>query len=270
MKKIKQYPFETKKDIIIAYYLMAEHSGRYLLLMKEILKDMESQLVQEIKLNILSKMIKRNSIIEGDFKKYLLELEKEENRILIIESSNSLKIKFEVFKSYEERLAINESVLLNDFGDLSDAVSYYKLRKIHNKCKTKLGLPELTDFNKIEGLLKECNINRNYTHHFTEPKLLTWRQFREQQLQNYPGYIWPPEDIEITRASYMNVLTVLRTFDLYTHKWEMFNILQFCLRNDYSILNGTKVAKLKLKEVDCIEDSSALEISKLGTDLFWL
>ncbi|MCC9295967.1 hypothetical protein LN736_13965 [Clostridium sp. WLY-B-L2] len=268
MKKIKQYPFENKQDFIVAFYLMAEHSGRYILLMKSVLQDMETALIGRIKQTLVKIMIDSNSLIEGDDSKLISELGKKENEWLLLESSNRLKIKYNKFKSFEERLAFNASVLLNDFGDLSEGISYYKLRKTYSRLEGKLELPQLSNYDKIMQMLEKCNRWRNYNHHFIEPKLIAWREYREKQLHNDSTYCWPTIDIEIVRDSFMNTLTVLKTHKLYYNQFSLFNCLYYALRSDYSMLIGERnVADIKFKKIDSIEDRSAFDISELGGDL---
>lgn len=271
MKRIKQYPWKSKEDFIIAFYLMAEHSGKYFFLFRQALLDMEKNLVTPIKHCLLSIMSETNTLIEGDEKRLLLELEKVENRYLVMEANKRLKIKYKEFKSLEERLSNNTSILLNDFGDLSQGVSYYKLRNNYSKIQKLLGLPKLTNDTEVQILLKRCNLERNYIHHFTEPKLLAWRQYREQQLLQYPHHIWPTKNIEIEKDTYVSIISVLKTYELYHLKYSLFNCLHFCLRRDYSVLIGEeKTAELIYSESDFLEDGSAWDISELGTDLFMM
>ena len=269
MKKIKQYPFENKQDFIVAFYLMAEHSGRYFLLMKSVLQDMETALIVRIKQTLVEIMIENNSFIEGDTSKLISELKKNENEWLLLESSNRLKITYNEFKSFEERLAFNASVLLNDFGDLSAGISYYKLKKAYSRVEDKLGLPQLSNHNEIMQMLEKCNRLRNYSHHFTEPKLVAWKEYREKQLHNHPTYDWPPKDIEIVRDSFMNTLTVLKTHEFYYNQFMLFNCLHYALRLDYSIVIGEEnAAEIKFTEINSIEDGSAFDISELGGALY--
>lgn len=269
MKKIKQYPWENKRDFIIAFYLIAEHSGKYFFLFQQLLQDMENELITPIKKCLFDIMVETNTFIEGDEQHFLSQIEKEGNKDLVSEANRRLKITYKKYKSIEERLSNNTNVLLNDFGDLSQGVSYYKLRNSYKKVQKSLGLPLLTDDEEVKMLLKKCNSERNYLHHFTEPKLLAWRQYREQQLEKKVDYIWPPKDIEIEKESYMNVVSVLKTHELYYSKFCLFNCLHFCLRRDYSTLIGEKeVADLKYTESNSFENGSAWDISGLGSNLF--
>lgn len=270
MKNQKRYPFNTIEDFKIGFYLVAEHSIRYFLRYKSILEEFQKDIVAPAKQILLSSMIEMNQIIEGDFEQVLTALQNEENSELVKRASETINLGYNEFKDYEERLSYNYNILLNDFGDLSGA-SYLRFRKEYDKKrKNNKNMPKLDDYQILDKLLRSCQKNRNYVHHFSEPKLVAWRNYRESQLAEYPGFIWPPKDIEITRFNITNIISILKLSQAHDSYFEFFNALQFCVRNDYCLLSSGTTAKgeIRFEIKDCIEDSSAFIISELGGQLY--
>lgn len=214
-------------------------------------------------------MTETNCVIEGDFKTLLIELKKDSHKALALSASRGLNLHYNEFKDYEERLSYNHGILLNTFGD-SAGVSYFRLRAEYKKKKEKLNLPPLTDSEPVDEALSSCLKSRNYAHHFSEPKLLAWRKFREEQIKAYPYVTWPPCDIEITRCDITNIVFLLEIFDFFNHYYDLFSALQFCVRNDYCILKTGTSCKgdIKFNTLNKIDDYSALVISEQGSSLY--
>jgi hypothetical protein len=211
-----------------------------------------------------------NRIIEGDFDQVLIEIQKEGNIDLVKITSQILNLNYNKYKDFEERLNYNYNVLLNDFGDLSGA-SYIRFRKEYEKKrKTTPQMPKLDDYQVLDTLLNVCQKNRNYEYHFSEPKLVAWRNYRESQLAKHPGVIWPPNDIEIIHCNITNIISILKLYQVHNYYFDLFNGLQFCIRNDYCLLSsGTKAkGEIRFESKDCIDDSSAVTISELGGKLY--
>lgn len=270
MKNQKRYPFNTIEDFKIGFYLVAEHSIKYFLRYKAILEEFQDNIVSPTKANLISTMLEMNNIIEGDFDQMLIELQSEKNSELVRRVSIAINLSYTTFKDYEERLSYNYNVLLNDFGDMSGA-SYLRFRKEYDKKrKNNHNMPKLDDYQVLNDLLSICQKNRNYAHHFSEPKLVAWRNYREAQLEKHSNIIWPPTDIEITRYTITNVISILKLFQTYDSYYNLFNALQFCIRNDYCFLATSTKANgdIKIKKIDSIEDSSAFTISELGGQLY--
>jgi hypothetical protein len=214
-------------------------------------------------------MVEMDTIIEGDENKLLNELQKPSNNKLVQKASKEVNLRYDEFKDYEERMAVNQSVLLNDFGDLTGA-SYLRFRKEYEKKKEKLKLIELSTNEELNEILKTCQYSRNYVHHFSEPKLLSWRNYREDQLKNHPGVKWPPTNIELNICQITNVISILKLHAHHYYYYSMFNLLQYFIRNDYSLLTtgmgGNSQVIINRKE--SIEDHSAFIISENGGSLY--
>lgn len=269
MKSQKKYPFDTKEHFVKGFYLIAEHSIRYFYRYRDVLMQYQDQIINDAKKCLLNAMVKENKILEGDLNSVLDQLKKENCNSVVQEASVNLNLCYNKFKDYEERLSYNYGMLLNTFGDSAGA-SYRRIRTEYNRRKDKLGLPQLTNLDKIDKALDECLKSRNYAHHFSEPKLLTWRRYREEQVKGIPLMTWPPLDIEITRCEIVNIIFALEVFNTYSNYFELFNALQFSIRNDYCILVTGKgcSGEVKIKILNKVDDYSALIISKQGSDLY--
>lgn len=269
MKNQKKYPFDTKEDFVKGFYLVGEHAIRYLYRYRDLLMNFESDIISNAKKILVESMIKTDSIIEGDFDTLLIELRKDKNKAVVQSASLNLNLRYSDFKDYEERLNFNYGALLNTFGD-SAGMSYRRLRDEYNKKKEKLPLPLLKDNELVNKTLNDCLKSRNYAHHFSEPKVLSWRRFREEQIKAFPSVVWPPSDIEITRCDITNIISLFETFNFFSHYFDLFNSLQFMIRNDYCILatgTGCK-GNVKFDILDKVEDYSAIVISEQGGTLY--
>lgn len=269
MKNQKKYPFDTKEDFIKGFYLVAEHAIRYFYRYRDVLIEYQNKVVINAKDCLFKAMNKENIILEGDLDSVLDQLKKDNCSSVVQEASVNLNLRYNKFKDYEERLSYNYGMLLNTFGDSAGA-SYRRLRTEYNRRKDKLGLPNLTDLDGIDKALDVCLKNRNYVHHFSEPKLLTWRQYREEQIKRLPVMIWPPSDIEITRCDIINIIFVLDIFNGYNKYFDLFSALQFAIRNDYCILATGKGChgEVKINTLNKVGDYSALTISEQGGNLY--
>lgn len=270
IKTKKKYPFNSIEDFTTGLYLVAEHSLRYFRRYQNILEKFEDEYVIVSKKILLDTMIEQNNIIEGSITDLIEALEKPEKFSLLESASRKLGFEYDSFKDYEERLAINHSVLLNDFGDLSGA-SYLRFRKEHKKKKDSLGLNEIWQDEKIEDVLKKCQNARNYFHHFTEPKLLTWRNFREDQLRKNPNFEWPTNMIELNIYNIVNIISILKLHEYHYYYYQMFNILQFSIRMDYSLLafGEDSATEFEIKMHEQVNDQSLHIISENGIKLFY-
>lgn len=270
IKTQKKYPFNSKEDFTTGLYLVTEHALKYFRRYKNILQQFEKEYVSVSKVILVDIMIQQNNIIEGSMIDLIEALEKPENFSLLECASKKLNLVYDTFKDYEERLAINHSVLLNDFGDLSGA-SYIRFRKEHNKKKCALSLNEIWKDERIEDVLKKCQNARNYFHHFSEPKLITWRNFREDQLKKNPNFEWPTATIKLDICNIVNVLSILKLFEYHSYYFDMFNMLQFSIRMDYSLLAFGKnsAADFEIKIHEKVNDQSLHIISENGINLFY-
>ncbi|WP_026395135.1 hypothetical protein [Acetobacterium malicum] len=269
MKNHKKYQFNTQEDFIKGFYLIAEHATRYFYRYRDLLTDSQKNLIGDAKKILFDLLIESNCCIEGDFKTLLVELKKDGYKDIVLSASHKLNLNYKNFKDYEERLSYNHGILLNTFGD-SSGVSYFRLRSEYKKKFKELKLPHLTENHLIDKSLYDCLKSRNYAHHFSESKLLTWRNFREEQLRDHPDVIWPPNDIEITRCNITNIITLLETFYFYNTYYPLFSALQFFVRNDYCLLatgNGCH-GTIIINELNKVDDYSALIISKQSGNLY--
>lgn len=210
MKNQKKYPFDTKEDFAKGFYLIAEHATRYLYRYQDLLIGFQDNVICNAKKILVDTMVRTSSIIEGDFDTLLVELRKDEYKALVQSASFNLNLRHSEFKDYEERLNFNYGVLLNTFGD-SAGMSYRRLKQEYNRKKEKLNLPLLKDDKLINDALNNCLKYGNYAHHFSEPKVLSWRRFREDQIKMFPSIIWPPADIEIIRCDITNIISLFET-----------------------------------------------------------
>ena len=255
MKNQKKYPFDTKEDFAKGFYLVAEHVTRYLYRYRDLLISFQDDVISNAKEVLVDTMLKTSTIIEGDFDTMLVELRKDKHKTLVQSASLNLNLRHSKFKDYEERLNFNYGVLLNTFGDSAGA-SYRRLRDEYSRKKGILNLPQLQDDKLVSEALNSCLKSRNYVHHFSEPKLLSWRRFREEQIKLCPTVVWPPADIEITRCDITNIVSLLETFNFYNHYFDLFRVLQFMIRNDYCILATGIGCKgvVKFNVLDEVED----------------
>lgn len=268
MKKQKKYPFDSKDDFVIGLYLIAEHSIKYFMRYKKILEEFQNCYVMSAKQKLFEVMFETNNIIEGNESKLIEELKKPSNYYLVEKASQKINLTYDKFKDYEERLAINLNVLINDFGDLSGA-SYSRFRQEYKKKKYKLKLSDLTDDKKLDDLLGKCMKARNYIHHFAEPKLLTWRKYRENQLKDNQGIKWPPHNIELNISEIVNVISILTLFLMHNYYYELFNCLQYFIRKDYACLIGTNnFPEVDFKIYHEVGDASEVTISENGGNLY--
>lgn len=269
MKNQKKYPFDTKEDFVKGFYLVAEHATRYFFRYRDILMNFQEGIITNAKIILVESMVETNSIIEGDFDTLLTELRKDKNKAIVQSASFKLNLRHSDFKDFEERLNFNYGVLLNTYGD-SAGMSYRRLRDEYKKKGGKLHLPLLKDNEHVNKALNDCLKSRNYAHHFSEPKVLSWRRFREDQIKAFPSVVWPPSDIEITRYDITNIISLFETFNFFNHYFDLFSALQFMIRNDYCILatgTGCK-GTVKFDIWDKVEDYSAIVISEQGSSLY--
>lgn len=269
MKSQKRYPFDTKDDFIKGFYLIAEYVIRYFCRYRDVLIEYQNEIIINAKDCLLKAMKKENRTLEEDLDGVLDQLRKKDFSAVVQEASVNLNLRYNKFKDYEERLSYNYGMLLNAFGD-SAGISYRRIRTEYNRRKDKLGLPNLTDLDGIDKALDICLKNRNYVHHFSEPKLLTWRQYREEQVKRFPTMTWPPLDIEINRCEIVNIIFILDIFNGYSKYFDLFSALQFASRNDYCILATGKGCngEVKINRLNMVDDYSALTISEQGCNLY--
>lgn len=214
-------------------------------------------------------MDETDCFITGDFDPLLKSLRKDQYKNLVLSASRRLNLYYSDFKDYEERISYNHSILLNTFGDSAGA-SYFRLRKEYDKKRIKLNMPPLKHDVEIKKVLNYCLKCRNYVHHFSEPKLVTWRNFREQQLESHPNIVWPPNDLIITRYNIVNIGLLLEFFNFHNSCYEMFNLLQYAIRNDYCILATGNACNesIRFNIIDDVDDNSAIIISEEGSSLY--
>lgn len=192
------------------------------------------------------------------YKKYLKEFEE-----FIL---NNDKIEYEKYKELEDMLYTPKHFLLNLFGDRSKkSTSYFRIRK-EMKCKAEeFGFDYVEHSEEVLEIFNKIYKIRNYEHHFTDSKIIEWRDYRLNQIESGMNVVWPNSSIEITYYKYLDRSIIIKNLEEMISQKNDFEKLLQLMKKDYSYLIGKKMSVKRVYQERTLPNHNLI-ISKNGID----